>query len=134
MVNDTLDRIKNQNPLSEKNVEGLKVINAKTQKFYITHKMHKETNPERPVINSINYHTYQIPRFIDHLQLLVNEISWYIKDNHDFVNKINNFNVPNNSFLVTMVVKALQLHKEIRCQKSSDNFHSTYFDIKQFLF
>ena len=33
-----------------------------------------------------------------------------------------------------MVVKALQLHKEIRCQKSSDNFHSTYFDIKQFLF
>ena len=42
MVNYTLDRFKNENPFSKKTAEGLKVINPKTQKFYIIPKTHKK--------------------------------------------------------------------------------------------
>ena len=108
MVNDTLDRFKNENLLSKKTVEGLKVINPKTPKFFITPKIHRENNPGRPVINSINCHTSETSRFVYyHLQPLVREIPSYIKDTNDFVNKINNFKVLENLFLFTMDVKVL---------------------------
>ena len=51
MVNGTLDRFKNENLLSKKSAEGLKVINSKTQKFYLTPKIHEENNPGRPINN-----------------------------------------------------------------------------------
>ena len=41
MVNGTLDRFKNKDLLSENTVEGLKVINPKTQKFSIKPKILK---------------------------------------------------------------------------------------------
>ena len=53
-MNDTLDRFKNENLLSKKAPEGLKVINPI---FYITPKIGKENNRGRPVINSIKCHT-----------------------------------------------------------------------------
>ena len=81
----------------KKTAVGLKVINLQRPKCYITPKIHKENNPGRPVINSINCHTSEISRFVDHhLQPLVKEIPSYIKDTNDFVNKINNFKVPEN--------------------------------------
>ena len=108
MVYDTLDQFKNENLLSKKTAEGLKVINPKTPKFYIKPKTQKENNPGRPVINSINCYTSEISRFADHhRQPLVKEIPSYIKDTNDSVNQINNFKVPENSFLVIMEVKAL---------------------------
>ena len=42
MVNDTLDRFKNENLLSKKTAEGLQVINPKTPKVYNTLKIHEE--------------------------------------------------------------------------------------------
>ena len=88
--------------------EGLKSVNPKRPKFYISPKIHKENNPGRPAINSINCHTSEISRFVDHhLQPLVREIPSYIKDTNNFVNKINNFPVPPNLLLVTMDVKSL---------------------------
>ena len=91
----------------KKTAEGLKAINPRTTKFHITPKIHIKNNPGRPVISSINCHTSEISRFVDHhLQPLVKEIPSCIKDTSDFVNKINNFKVPENS-LVTMDIKAL---------------------------
>ena len=108
MVNDALDRFKNENLFSKKTADGLKIIDPKTPKFYITPKIHNENNKGRTVINSINCQTSEISRFFDHrLQPLVREIPSCIKDTNDFVNKINNFKVPENSFLVTIDVKAL---------------------------
>ena len=108
MVNDTLGRFKNENLLSIKTAEWLKISNPKTPKFYITPKIDKWNNPGRPVINSTNCHISEISRFVDHyLQPLAKEIPLYIKVINDFVNKINNFKVPENSFLVTMDVKAI---------------------------
>ena len=106
LVNDTMNRFKKRNLLSKKLADGLKSVNAKTPKFYISPKIHKENNPGRPVINSINYYTSEISRFIDHhLQPLVREIPSHIKDTNGFINKIDNFAVPLKSFLVTMDVK-----------------------------
>ena len=54
MVNDALDRFKNENLHSKKTAEGLKVINPKTPKFYTAPKIHKENNPGRHDTNSIS--------------------------------------------------------------------------------
>ena len=56
-----------ENLLSKKLANGLKSVNPKTPKFYISPKIHKENNPERPVINSINCHTSEISHFVDFL-------------------------------------------------------------------
>ena len=60
MVNYTLEQFKNENLLSKKSADGLKIINPKTAKFYITPKIHKDNNPGRPVVNSIKCHTSEI--------------------------------------------------------------------------
>ena len=54
MVNNVIERFQGENLLSKKTSEGLKMFNSKIPKFYITPKIHKENNPRRPVINSIN--------------------------------------------------------------------------------
>ena len=86
-------------------------LNPSTQKipkFYISPKTHKENNPGRPVINSINCHTSEISRFVDHhLQPQVREIPSYIKDASDFINKIDNCAIPRNSFTLTMDAKSI---------------------------
>ena len=108
LVNDTIDRFKKENLLSKKLAEGLKSVNPKPPKFYISPKIHKENNPERPLINPINCNTSEISSFVDHnLQPLVREIPSCIKDTNDFINEINNFPVAPNSLPVTMDVKSL---------------------------
>ena len=83
---------KKENLLSKKLADGLKSVNPKTPKFCISPNIHKENNPGRPVMNSINCHTSEISCFIDHhLQPVVREIPLYIKDTNDFINKIDNF-------------------------------------------
>ena len=102
MVNDTIERFKKENLLSKNLADGMKSFNPKTQKFYISPNIYKENHPERPMINSINCHTSEISRFVDHhLQPVVREIPSYIKDTNCFKNKINNFAVAPNSFLVS---------------------------------
>ena len=108
MVNQTIERFKNEKLLPQKIADGLKITNPKTPKFYISPKIHKPNNPGRPVINSIECHTSEISRFVDHhLQPVVKQIPSYIKDTNHFINKVNNFSVPVNSILVTMDVRSL---------------------------
>ena len=80
MLKDTLERLKNENLLSRITGEGLEVINPKTPNFYSTPKIHKENNPGRPVINLINCHTSDIPRFVEHhLQPLAKKLHHILK-------------------------------------------------------
>ena len=66
MANQTIERFKNEKLLPKKTVDGLKISNPKTPKFYISPKIHKPNNPgRRPVINLIELHT-KISRFVDH--------------------------------------------------------------------
>ena len=81
MVNQAIERFKNEKLLPHKIADGLKITNQKTPKFYISPKIQKPNNPGRPVINSIECHTTEISRFVDHyLQPVVKQIPLYIKD------------------------------------------------------
>ena len=89
IVNQRIARFKNEKLLPKKTADGLKVSNPKTPKFYISPKIHKPNNPGRPVINSIECHTSEISRFVDHhLQPLVKQIPSYINDTNHFINKV----------------------------------------------
>ena len=108
IVNQTIERFKNEKLLSQKIADGLKITNPNTPDFYISPKIHKPNNPGRPVINSNECHTSEISRFVDHhLQPVVKQIPLYIKDTNHFISKVNNFSVPVNSILLTMDVRPL---------------------------
>ena len=109
MVNNTIERFQKEDAWSRKTANSLKIFNPKTPKQYMTPKIHKENNPERPVISSITCHTSEILRFVDHYpQPVVKEIPSYIKDTNDFVKKINDLTVPKNWIILTMDVKSLK--------------------------
>ena len=56
----------------------------------------------------INYHTSKISKYVDYqLQSIMKEIPSYVKDSNDFINKINNHNIPKESIFVTLDVKSL---------------------------
>ena len=110
LVNNTINKFKNDGLLEDKLAEGLKVTEPRTPLFYLLPKIHKKNNPGRPVISSIDYHTSNISAFVDyHLQPLVKSLTSDVKDTTDFLNKIKDAskNLPVNSILVTMDVKSL---------------------------
>ena len=91
MINQTIERFKNEKLLPKETVDCLKISNPKTPKFYISTKIHKPSNPGRPVVNSIECHA-EILRFLEHqLQPVVKQIPSYKKGTNHFINKINNF-------------------------------------------
>ena len=115
MINQTIERFKNEKLLPQKTADGVKVTNPKAPKFYISPKIHKPNNPGRSAINSqcqlnnkLECQTSEISRFVDHhLQPVVKQIPSYVKDTKHFINKVNNVFVPVNSILVTMDVRPL---------------------------
>ena len=54
LVNQTIDRFAKEQLINENNVNGLKNSPPGTLQFYISPKIHKEGNPGRPVVSSIN--------------------------------------------------------------------------------
>ena len=104
LVNDTMERFKKQKLINEKVAEGLKRNDPKTAKFYLRPKIHKEGNPGRPVVSSVNCHTANISKYVDyHLQPIVKEIPSYVKDTQDFLKKLEKVkDIPLESLLVTL--------------------------------
>ena len=82
---------------------------SKTPQFKMLPKVHKEGNPGRPVVSSIDCHTTKISKYIDNqLQSHVKELKSYVKDSTDFIRKINSMEkIPDNGILVTMDVRSL---------------------------
>ena len=87
----------------------LKPRNAKPARFYLLPKIHKNNNPGRPVISSVNCHTTKLSKYVDHyIQPLAKEIKSYIRDTTDLLNKINYIKIiPQDAILVTMDVRSL---------------------------
>ena len=95
LVNDTVERLKKDKSIPTKIADGLIKSNPRTPKFHVSPRIHKENNPGRPVICSINYHMSKISKYVDyHLQPIMKEVPSYVKDTNDFINKINNHNIP----------------------------------------
>ena len=95
--------------ISKNIAEGLKIESTKSSHFYLKPKLHKESVPSGPIINSVNCHTSKISEYVDyHLQPIVREIPSYVKDTNDFLQKLNAVeSVPDNSYLVPLDVKPL---------------------------
>ena len=69
LICNTLDEFRNNHELDEDNAEGLKPIEPRTPRFYLLPKIHKEGNPGRLVIFSVNCHMSNISSFVDcHIQ------------------------------------------------------------------
>ena len=105
----TINELKSSHLLNEKIANDLLSSEAKTPQFKMLPKVHKDGNPGRPVVSSIDCHTTKISKYIDNqLQPHVKELKSYVKDSTDFIRKINSMEkIPDNSILVTMDVRSL---------------------------
>ena len=64
LVNDTIERFKNQKLINKKVAEGLKRNDPKTPKFYLRPKIHKEGNHGRSLVSSVNCHTANTSKYV----------------------------------------------------------------------
>ena len=109
LINQIIDRFTKEQQINDNIANGLKNLSPRTPQFYISPNIHKEGNPGRPVVSSINCQTANISKYIDYnLQLIVKQIPSYVKDINDYINKINAVkSVTKNSYLETMCVTSL---------------------------
>ena len=90
--------------------KNLKSVNPKTPKLYLLPKIHKEGNPGRPVMSSVECHTERISAFVDHhLQPMNRQLPSFVQDTTDFVKKIEALpdDPRKETILVTMDVRSL---------------------------
>jgi hypothetical protein len=89
-------------------MEYLTPEDPKPGRFYLLPKRHKENNPGRLIV-SVNCHpTEKISEFIDfHLRPFVENLPSHIKDTTDYLKKMENLTIPENTTLVTMDVTFL---------------------------
>ena len=109
-INNTISKFKDEGLITEKVAEGLKTNNPKTSKFSLNPKIHKEGNPGRPVINSMDCHSANISKYVDyHLQPEVCKLKSYTKDSTDAIHKLSKINneVNEEHILVTLDVRSL---------------------------
>ena len=109
IVTKTIQRLAEEDDISEETAAKLIPSNWRTPVFYLLPKVHKEGCPGRPVVSSVKCHTEKISAYVDEkLRPIVTKLTFYIKDTSDFVNKVRNIGkVPEESYLVTMDVTGL---------------------------
>ena len=75
LINQITDRFTKEQLINGNITNGLKNSSPRTPQFYISPKIHKEENPGRPVVSSINCHTANISKYVDyHLQPIMQQI------------------------------------------------------------
>ena len=109
LINDTITRFKNDKLITKYIAKGIQVQQLETTKFYTRPKIHKTGNHGRSAVSSVNHHTSTISKYVDfHLQPIVKNISSYVRDTTDFLQKLDKVkNIPNDFLLVTLDVKSL---------------------------
>jgi hypothetical protein len=91
-----------------KTMEYLTPEDPKPYRFYLLPKIHKENNPGRPIVSANGHPTEKISEFIDfHLRSFVENLPSHIKDTTDYLKKMENLTIPENTTLVTMDVTSL---------------------------
>ena len=89
-------------------MEYLTPEDPKPGRFYLLPKIHKETIPGRPIVSANGLPTEKISEFIDfHLRPFFENLPSHIKDTTDYLKKMENLTIPENTTLVTMDVTSL---------------------------
>ena len=109
IVRTTIDRLVEEDEISEETAKKLYPSNSRTPLFYLLPKVHKGGCPGRPVVSSVKCHTEKISAFVDEkLRPIVSKLKSYIKDTSDFLRKIKDIGeIPKDAILVTMDVTGL---------------------------
>jgi hypothetical protein len=91
--------------IDDKTMKYLTPEDPKPGHFNILPKIHKENNPGRPIVSANGHPTEKISEFIDfHLRPFVENLPSHIKDTTDYLKKMENLTIPENTTLVTMDV------------------------------
>jgi hypothetical protein len=94
--------------LDDKTMKYLTPEDPKPGRFYLLPKIHKENNPARSIVSANGHPTEKISELIDfHLRPFVENLPSHIKDTTDYLMKMENITIPENTTLVTMDVTSL---------------------------
>jgi hypothetical protein len=94
--------------LDNKTMEYLTPEDPKSGRYYLLPKIHKENNPVRPIVSANGHPTEKISEFIDfHFRPFVENLPSHIKDITDYLKKMGNLTIPENTTLVTRDVTSL---------------------------
>lgn len=128
-----LTQLKKDNFINQKQLEFLSGPPVpRHRKFYLLPKIHKDKNkwtipdrmPEgRPIVSDVESESYRVSQYIDSfVSPLSTRHNTYLKNTYDFIDKIRNVSVSDDSFIVTGDVSALytnMLHdKTLSCVKN----------------
>lgn len=106
-VRKTITNLTDRNLLDKSTANKLTPPTVKTPRFHMRPKIHNYNNPGRPVVSLVASHTGEISKLVDHyLQDNVKQLKSYVKDNTDFINKIEQQEkIPKGSFLILIDVR-----------------------------
>ena len=91
--------------VDDKTMEYLTPEYPKPCRFYLLPKIHKGNNPGRPIVSAYGHPTEKILEFIDfHLRPFVKNLPSHIKDTTDYLKKMENLTIPENTTFITMDV------------------------------
>ena len=132
-----LSKMKKESIISEKQFNYLKPPdNPRPRRFYTLPKIHKpieswtvpsKVPPGRPIISNCNSETEKIAIFIDKFLKQKSTLHpSYIKDTHDFVNKIREIRIPENALLITLDVESM--YTNINNEDGISAFQETFSD------
>jgi hypothetical protein len=83
-------------------MEYLTPEDPKPGRFYLLPQIHKENNPGRPIVSANGHPTEKISEFIDfYLRTFVENLLSHIKDTTDYLKKMENLTIPENTMDVT---------------------------------
>lgn len=94
--------------INETEYDALMDYQPRLPNFYGLPKIHKKDQPMRPIISQIQGPTYHLNRICDILlKETENRIPELIKDTREFLVKIHEMKIPENSLLVTLDIRSL---------------------------
>lgn len=113
-----LNNLYNDGYINEKQLQYLSgPIEPKTRKFYILPKIHKDKNtwtipgvmPQgRPIVCDVDSESYRVSEYVNSfLTPLSVKHKSYLKNSYDFIEKIRNLNIDENTYLVTGDITSL---------------------------
>ena len=99
--------------IDDKTMEYLTPEDPKPGRFYLLPNIHKENNPGRPIVSANGHPTEKISEFIDfHLRPFVENLPSHIKDTTDYLKKMENLAIQENTTLVTIPMMTELPHAE----------------------
>ena len=109
IITNSLIEMHQNNLIDKETMDSLKPLDTKSARFYLLPKIHKNNNPGRPVVSSVNCHTTKISKYVDHyIQTLAIQVKSYITGTIDLLSKIKHIKqLPQNTIFVTLDVRSL---------------------------